>query len=233
MAYVSIDWPSKDSPQKKEIVDLITIGRGADCDIVLDEDCVSSRHACVRKEQDEYFLIDLNSVNGVFLNGEQVDEAKLKDGDVIRIDMIPGVFHDDHQRNLEERKAASVSEDPHKSEYTKKIEIVDETNMIASKSPTLDDLVRSDNTLIHVERDEGPRAIVRTCSSLAVAGGVLGPLLLGIGWLLGIGLGLVVLAGYRGSAEREDRVMAGWGLLTGVIWLVGIYLAVRFVIKLG
>jgi len=66
---------------------------------------------------------------------------------------------------------------------------------------------------------ERHRAVVRLLSSLAFAGGLSGPLLLGIGWMLGIVLGVMVLSGYREESEERDLTMARRGILLGLLWL--------------
>lgn len=64
----------------------MTIGRGAEADITLDDEGVSRRHAKVVVRADGSIqLVDLNSTNGTFSNGEKVDVAALHDGDKIQI----------------------------------------------------------------------------------------------------------------------------------------------------
>jgi pSer/pThr/pTyr-binding forkhead associated (FHA) protein len=69
----------------------IEFGRDEDCDVSLDDELVSQRHAVLEvvvTEDDnrvDYILHDNNSTNHTFVNGEQIDLRHLKDGDVIRI----------------------------------------------------------------------------------------------------------------------------------------------------
>src|SRR5260370_2856767 len=67
------------------------VGRGADCDVVLDDDSVSRKHAeLARDDRGVYRLRDLSSANGTFLDGKPVgtepalvpDRSKLRFGDV-------------------------------------------------------------------------------------------------------------------------------------------------------
>lgn len=73
------------------------IGRNDPADLVLDLLRISRRHAQIERQANGYFLVDLNSRNGTFLNGVPVVEAlhRLQDGDEI---VIGGVatfrFHD-------------------------------------------------------------------------------------------------------------------------------------------
>jgi pSer/pThr/pTyr-binding forkhead associated (FHA) protein len=63
-----------------------SIGRGSDCDIVLDDPEVSRRHAVIRRDGDRYVLADLGSKNGTHLNGAPLMRASaLRDGDEISI----------------------------------------------------------------------------------------------------------------------------------------------------
>lgn len=62
------------------------IGRSKDCDIVLNHPAVSKRHARVYREGGSCFVEDLNSVNGVFINGIPVNGvSEIREKDVIQI----------------------------------------------------------------------------------------------------------------------------------------------------
>jgi hypothetical protein len=56
----------------------ITVGRAPASDIVLDEQFVSSTHARLVPRGQFYYVEDLGSTNGTFLNERQVTEAQLK-----------------------------------------------------------------------------------------------------------------------------------------------------------
>lgn len=64
----------------------LTIGRGTECDLVLDEPEMSRRHALVENTGDGVYLRDLGSSNGTFVNGVQVRDAVLHPGDQIAFD---------------------------------------------------------------------------------------------------------------------------------------------------
>jgi hypothetical protein len=57
------------------------IGRLPDCDVTLDDAAVSRRHARLVSDGVNYQVEDLNSTNGVRVNGQQVTRAALHDGD--------------------------------------------------------------------------------------------------------------------------------------------------------
>jgi pSer/pThr/pTyr-binding forkhead associated (FHA) protein len=61
------------------------IGRGAAADIVLDDNTVSRRHALVLERDGAPVIADDRSLNGVFVNGQRVVEARLHHGDQVQI----------------------------------------------------------------------------------------------------------------------------------------------------
>jgi len=72
---------------------MATIGRLGDNTIAIDNPAVSSHHACVFREGDDFFVEDLGSKNGTFVNHTRVAaRSLLKDGDVIRVGTHTVVF---------------------------------------------------------------------------------------------------------------------------------------------
>ncbi len=63
----------------------ILIGRDPHCDVVLADPMVSARHAQIAPAPSGYWLADLGSTNGTFVNGRRVQQALLRPGDRIRI----------------------------------------------------------------------------------------------------------------------------------------------------
>jgi len=64
----------------------MTIGRSNDAEIMLDDEGVSRRHAKIVVRADgSVQLVDLNSTNGTFNNGDKIDVVALHDGDKIQI----------------------------------------------------------------------------------------------------------------------------------------------------
>ena len=61
------------------------IGRAETSDIHLDEDSISRRHAAVTVAHAEVTVRDLDSTNGLFVNGHRVSQADLKDGDRLHL----------------------------------------------------------------------------------------------------------------------------------------------------
>jgi DNA-binding CsgD family transcriptional regulator len=64
----------------------VVLGRGAGCDLQIDDDSVSRRHAFVRLEADDVWVDDLSSRNGTWVNGVQISEAtRLSHGDKLGV----------------------------------------------------------------------------------------------------------------------------------------------------
>lgn len=86
---VSLAWDG----ERREIGKRRTlIGRSKECDIQLADPNVSRRHAEVRQEGASYWVVDLDSTNGVEINGRRLKRAKLEDGDRLVMGSTEFVF---------------------------------------------------------------------------------------------------------------------------------------------
>lgn len=65
--------------------DALTIGRRPSNDVQIDNLAVSGNHAVVRVLGSDYFLEDLNSTNGTYIDGKPVKKHLLKHGDLIEV----------------------------------------------------------------------------------------------------------------------------------------------------
>ncbi|QVL30584.1 GGDEF domain-containing protein [Telmatocola sphagniphila] len=64
----------------------LIIGRGEDCDISIQESSVSRRHARIEPVGEVFYVLDLQSTNGTFINDKQLTESHiLHDGDYLRV----------------------------------------------------------------------------------------------------------------------------------------------------
>lgn len=61
------------------------IGRGRQCGLTLEGDSVSRKHCAIHFRDGSYFIRDLQSTNGTFVNDQANEEVRLKAGDRIRI----------------------------------------------------------------------------------------------------------------------------------------------------
>jgi hypothetical protein len=75
---VSLAWDG----QKRELDKRrVLIGRSRECDVQLADPNVSRRHAELRQEGASYWIVDLDSTNGIEVNGRKLKRSKLEDGD--------------------------------------------------------------------------------------------------------------------------------------------------------
>ena len=65
--------------------ELTTAGRDPGSAIFLDDVTVSRKHAAFERRADGWFIKDTGSLNGTYVNGEQVEETKLATGDEVQI----------------------------------------------------------------------------------------------------------------------------------------------------
>lgn len=67
-------------------------GRDPHSDLFLDDVTVSRKHAEFVRERDRFRILDLGSLNGTFVNGERVKNARLRSGDEVQIGKFKFVF---------------------------------------------------------------------------------------------------------------------------------------------
>jgi pSer/pThr/pTyr-binding forkhead associated (FHA) protein len=70
------------------IVGVTTIGRAPDCNLRIDEPCISRMHARLLPTDDGLLMEDLGSANGCFLNGKRVLRGEAKPGDEVGFDTL-------------------------------------------------------------------------------------------------------------------------------------------------
>lgn len=63
----------------------VTIGRNMKNDLQIDNLAVSNFHARINRSPDKYFIEDLNSTNGTYINEEKITRCELRDGDTASI----------------------------------------------------------------------------------------------------------------------------------------------------
>src|SRR5205823_11111814 len=97
MAYLLV---LKGNDSKRRITldkDRILLGRNANCDIVLpaNDFAISREHACILRLQDKFFIEDMGSRNGTYVNNQAITERRpLNDRDRIRICDFLYSFHE-------------------------------------------------------------------------------------------------------------------------------------------
>lgn len=86
----SLPFSIKDS---YSIGDELTLGRSSSNNIVIKDPYISKNHFKIIKDEENFFIEDLKSSNGTFLNGEKLEDvAILKSNDVIRTGEIEFIF---------------------------------------------------------------------------------------------------------------------------------------------
>jgi two-component system, cell cycle response regulator len=67
---------------------VLTIGRSSQCDIQIDDENVSRKHAEISFRDGLVWLTDLQSTNGSYVNSKRVSEIPLNDGDLVLIGRV-------------------------------------------------------------------------------------------------------------------------------------------------
>ncbi|MDH3393505.1 MAG: FHA domain-containing protein [Desulfobulbaceae bacterium] len=74
----------------------VTIGRGSEADVVIDNTAISRVHAALELQNGVYFISDLKSLNGTMVNGERITEmvpiSKTDTIDVGKFRLIPAAL---------------------------------------------------------------------------------------------------------------------------------------------
>lgn len=73
---VTFNFFDKDTQEFSINSKTVVIGKSEDCDITLGIDGFSRKHCQIDIENDEIFITDLNSTNGVEINDERIEAGK-------------------------------------------------------------------------------------------------------------------------------------------------------------
>ena len=97
MIYVTTNLRDGKSQSLRQSQNTWTIGRDRNSGIHIKNKYVSRRHAAIRYIEQGFYLIDFNSTNGTYINGEQIYKpTKLEDGNVIQLGNITFSFFINH-----------------------------------------------------------------------------------------------------------------------------------------
>ncbi len=88
-----------------------TIGRKDGNDLVVEDPAVSGRHARLVKIHAVYFLEDLGSTNGTFVNGQKIERRQLRDTDVVAIGKHRLIFREENAAPAAEGASAVSASD--------------------------------------------------------------------------------------------------------------------------
>lgn len=108
---VATVWLEDDRGQRWPIGPACSLGRSSTNDVVIDDGRVSRRHALVHKQDDaEFWLIDLGSGNGTYLNGRRVIQpTRLGNGDTLLLGDKALSFHQIAARPISEPSRSRMS----------------------------------------------------------------------------------------------------------------------------
>lgn len=70
------------------------IGRGSESDLRIDDPGISRHHAELRRSGGDVTVVDVGSTNGVVVDGERVQQARLRDGSRVVLGSTTMVFHE-------------------------------------------------------------------------------------------------------------------------------------------
>ncbi|MCJ8278403.1 MAG: FHA domain-containing protein [Rivularia sp. ALOHA_DT_140] len=95
--YVSTNLRDGKSQSLRQSQNTWTIGRDRNSGIQINSKYVSRRHCAFRYIEQGFYLVDFNSTNGTYINGEQIyHPTKLEEGDTIRVGNITFSFFINH-----------------------------------------------------------------------------------------------------------------------------------------
>ena len=85
--------------ERKHIIELgerdVVIGRSPDCDVRFVVENVSRKHARVFFHNEEFMIEDLDSTNGIFVNGIKIVRCSLRNNDQISLGGVSLLFHEE------------------------------------------------------------------------------------------------------------------------------------------
>ena len=126
----------------------VTIGRGTDADIVIDNVAISRQHATLELRAGQYFLTDHYSLNGTMVNGEKIEATvAINENDSIQISK----FELAPAPEGEEAESSSYSASPDMNDDTIFISHKDKSKVQQAKPST------SQHRLVVLQGDADPR----------------------------------------------------------------------------
>jgi len=78
--------PTEHAGERFEVDSAVTIGRGVECDVAVDDTYLSTRHAMFSFDDGDLLLEDLGSTNGTYVNQKMIaHRTRLERGDIIQV----------------------------------------------------------------------------------------------------------------------------------------------------
>ena len=204
--------PNQELEQSVELESrTLLIGRSDENDLTIDDPSVASLHVRLEKRGEQFIIKDL-SKQGILVDGEEVHEAPIHVGSIITLGDVEILFKGETAVGPGVEEGVLLGEAEPGPE---------EGALVTTPGGAGAGAYLPTETFIQPAHIEPERSIASTLSLVSFIAGALGPLLLGIGWLLGIILGFVSLANIRRRGGLlKDKRMAVWGINLGFVWVV-------------
>ena len=78
--------PTASSATLPEVGKEIVLGRASSCDLDVDDDYASSKHAKIWRDAEGFVVEDLLSTNGTYVNGQRITQpVRIDRGDIVRV----------------------------------------------------------------------------------------------------------------------------------------------------
>ena len=93
MAYLVIAAQAKEPFRQSLSGKAMTVGRALGCEIWLDDGKLSRRHFRIFREEGGWFIEDLQSTNGTWMDGERITRQRIGDGGSFEAGDTRFIFH--------------------------------------------------------------------------------------------------------------------------------------------
>ena len=128
----------------EEGMDELVVGRDESCDLTINSNVVSRRHAVITVKWGDYVLKDKNSKNSTYVNGEKITEKSIKEGDEIMFGTIKAIFRNPQEFDLKAfTKSLDVDKEKKKFDQTSsfsKKEIIEPEEKVSAAAKISADL---------------------------------------------------------------------------------------------
>ncbi len=140
--------------------DEMVVGRDQFCDIVLRNHTVSRQHARIVRSAEGYFIEDLSSLNGTYLNGRRLEgRTQIKDQDRIHIYEVVTVFHEG---------TPAVAEETISADAPGALERVPLLEEAGERGPSAARVVLSHGPAVHEQAEVGSQARFRAALKISL-----------------------------------------------------------------
>ena len=131
----------------------LTIGRGTDADVIVDNTAISRKHTSIELKDGSYLISDLGSLNGTFVNGKRIEETvSITEKDNVKLGKFKLTVSQDD--TLDEAESASYGAHPDTDDMTVIVRAKDLAQM-ATKST----IKESNKQLVLIEGNITPNKL--------------------------------------------------------------------------